>query len=32
MYGVESSLWITVVSMQLEGVVAQWFQSTELHL
>jgi hypothetical protein len=32
MYGVEESLWISVASMHLEGVVARWFQSVERRL
>jgi hypothetical protein len=32
MYGVESSLWIKVASMHLEGAAAHWFQSTKWRL
>jgi hypothetical protein len=32
LYGVETTLWLKVVSMHLEGPVAHWFQSTEHHL
>jgi hypothetical protein len=29
MYGVESSIWVRVASMHMEGVAAHWLQSTE---
>jgi hypothetical protein len=32
MYEVESSLWIKVASMHLEGAAARWFQSAERRL
>jgi hypothetical protein len=32
MYGVESTLWIKVASMHLEGHAARWFQSAEWRL
>jgi hypothetical protein len=32
MYGMESSLWIRVVSMHFECAVARWFQSAERRL
>jgi hypothetical protein len=32
MYGVESTLWIKVASMHLEGSTVRWFQSAECHL
>jgi hypothetical protein len=29
MYDVESSIWVRVASMHMEGVAARWLQSTE---
>jgi hypothetical protein len=32
MYGVESTLWVKVASMHLEGLAVRWLQSAERHL